>query len=96
MLVVLRLAYYQFLFTCILHYLQAKEQICRLIQTGVESGAKLVLDGRNSVVRFFYSLLYYTMFSAILLCSVLQRRKSNVRQFIIGEIRLKPSRIDFL
>ncbi|BBH09241.1 aldehyde dehydrogenase 6B2 [Prunus dulcis] len=29
---------------------QAKEQICRLIQTGVESGAKLVLDGRNIVV----------------------------------------------
>ncbi|GMN58334.1 hypothetical protein TIFTF001_027428 [Ficus carica] len=29
---------------------QAKEQICRLIQTGVDSGAKLVLDGRNIVV----------------------------------------------
>lgn len=29
---------------------QAKEQICRLIQTAVESGAKLVLDGRNIVV----------------------------------------------
>ncbi|PON93694.1 Methylmalonate-semialdehyde dehydrogenase, partial [Trema orientale] len=29
---------------------QAKEQICRLIQIGVDSGAKLVLDGRNIVV----------------------------------------------
>ncbi|KAK9942949.1 hypothetical protein M0R45_008589 [Rubus argutus] len=29
---------------------QAKERICRLIQSGVESGARLVLDGRNVVV----------------------------------------------
>ncbi|XP_024031728.1 methylmalonate-semialdehyde dehydrogenase [acylating], mitochondrial [Morus notabilis] len=29
---------------------QAKEQICRLIQTSIESGAKLLLDGRNIVV----------------------------------------------
>ncbi|XVF01476.1 hypothetical protein REPUB_Repub04eG0092500 [Reevesia pubescens] len=29
---------------------QAKERICRLIQSGVESGAKLLLDGRNIVV----------------------------------------------
>ncbi|XP_057978207.1 methylmalonate-semialdehyde dehydrogenase [acylating], mitochondrial-like isoform X2 [Malania oleifera] len=29
---------------------KAKEQICRLIQIGVESGARLVLDGRNIVV----------------------------------------------
>ncbi|KAK9286624.1 hypothetical protein L1049_015024 [Liquidambar formosana] len=29
---------------------QAKERVCRLIQTGVESGAKLLLDGRNVVV----------------------------------------------
>ncbi|XP_027365464.1 methylmalonate-semialdehyde dehydrogenase [acylating], mitochondrial-like [Abrus precatorius] len=29
---------------------QAKEHTCRLIQTGLESGAKLVLDGRNIVV----------------------------------------------
>lgn len=29
---------------------QAKEHTCRLIQTSVESGAKLVLDGRNIVV----------------------------------------------
>ncbi|XP_062082678.1 methylmalonate-semialdehyde dehydrogenase [acylating], mitochondrial-like isoform X2 [Humulus lupulus] len=29
---------------------QAKEQICRLIQTGVDAGAKVVLDGRNIVV----------------------------------------------
>ncbi|KAJ1434893.1 Methylmalonate-semialdehyde dehydrogenase [Sesbania bispinosa] len=29
---------------------QAKEHTCRLIQKGVESGAKLVLDGRNIVV----------------------------------------------
>ncbi|KAF5448417.1 hypothetical protein F2P56_028953 [Juglans regia] len=29
---------------------QAKEQICRLVQTGVDTGAKLVLDGRNIVV----------------------------------------------
>ncbi|KAK9942947.1 hypothetical protein M0R45_008587 [Rubus argutus] len=32
---------------------QVKEQMCRLIQTGVESGAKLVLDGRNIVVPGF-------------------------------------------
>uniref|UniRef100_UPI0005CA3176 methylmalonate-semialdehyde dehydrogenase [acylating], mitochondrial-like n=1 Tax=Fragaria vesca subsp. vesca TaxID=101020 RepID=UPI0005CA3176 len=30
-----------------------KEQICRLIQIGVQSGAKLVLDGRNIVVPGF-------------------------------------------
>ncbi|KAL5714334.1 hypothetical protein ACHQM5_016313 [Ranunculus cassubicifolius] len=29
---------------------QAKERICRLIQTGADSGAKLVLDGRDIVV----------------------------------------------
>ncbi|KAJ9159221.1 hypothetical protein P3X46_024742 [Hevea brasiliensis] len=29
---------------------QAKEQICMLIQTSIDSGAKLVLDGRNIVV----------------------------------------------
>ncbi|XVE49444.1 hypothetical protein DITRI_Ditri01bG0083000 [Diplodiscus trichospermus] len=29
---------------------QAKERICRLIQSGAESGAKLLLDGRNIVV----------------------------------------------
>ncbi|KAF8411341.1 hypothetical protein HHK36_003888 [Tetracentron sinense] len=29
---------------------QAKERICRLIQSGIESGARLVLDGRNIVV----------------------------------------------
>ncbi|KAJ4967544.1 hypothetical protein NE237_019393 [Protea cynaroides] len=29
---------------------QAKDRICRLIQSGVESGARLVLDGRNIVV----------------------------------------------
>ncbi|XP_075673990.1 methylmalonate-semialdehyde dehydrogenase [acylating], mitochondrial-like isoform X2 [Castanea sativa] len=29
---------------------QVKEQICKLIQTGVDTGAKLVLDGRNIVV----------------------------------------------
>ncbi|KAG2704945.1 hypothetical protein I3843_05G028800 [Carya illinoinensis] len=29
---------------------QAKEQICRLVQAGVDTGAKLVLDGRNIVV----------------------------------------------
>ncbi|KAM5548440.1 methylmalonate-semialdehyde dehydrogenase [acylating], mitochondrial-like [Rosa sericea] len=32
---------------------QVKEQICRLIQSGVESGAKLVLDGRNILVPGF-------------------------------------------
>jgi hypothetical protein len=32
--------------------LQAKERIHRLIQNGVESGARLVLDGRNIVVLF--------------------------------------------
>ncbi|KAK3016263.1 hypothetical protein RJ639_006094 [Escallonia herrerae] len=29
---------------------QAKERICKLIQSGVESGAKLLLDGRNIMV----------------------------------------------
>lgn len=29
---------------------QAKERICQLIQSGVESGARLLLDGRNIVV----------------------------------------------
>ncbi|KAK1276894.1 hypothetical protein QJS04_geneDACA005749 [Acorus gramineus] len=29
---------------------EAKERICRLIQSGLESGARLVLDGRNIVV----------------------------------------------
>ncbi|KAI9176997.1 hypothetical protein LWI28_009708 [Acer negundo] len=29
---------------------QAKERICRLIQSGVDSGARLLLDGRNIVV----------------------------------------------
>lgn len=29
---------------------QAKDRICRLIQTGIESGARAVLDGRNIVV----------------------------------------------
>ena len=29
---------------------EAKERICKLIQNGVDSGARLVLDGRNIVV----------------------------------------------
>jgi len=32
---------------------QAKERIHRLVQSGVESGAKLLLDGRNIVVAFY-------------------------------------------
>lgn len=28
-------------------YSQAKERVCRLVQSGVESGARLLLDGRN-------------------------------------------------
>eukprot|EP00258_Populus_trichocarpa_P001216 XP_002300008.3 methylmalonate-semialdehyde dehydrogenase [acylating], mitochondrial [Populus trichocarpa] len=32
---------------------QAKERVCRLIQSGVESGARLLLDGRNIVVPGF-------------------------------------------
>lgn len=31
---------------------QAKDRICKLIQSGVDSGAKLLLDGRNIVVCF--------------------------------------------
>lgn len=44
---------------CFLCHLQVKEQICRLIQTGVESGAKLVLDGRNIVVIFELHLILH-------------------------------------
>ncbi|XP_060676473.1 methylmalonate-semialdehyde dehydrogenase [acylating], mitochondrial [Ziziphus jujuba] len=32
---------------------QAREQICRLIQSSIDSGAKMVLDGRNLVVPGF-------------------------------------------
>ncbi|KAF5448414.1 hypothetical protein F2P56_028952 [Juglans regia] len=38
---------------------QAKEQICRLVQTGVDTGAKLVLDGRNIVEYHAVSSLTY-------------------------------------
>lgn len=31
---------------------QAKERVCRLIQSGVDSGARLLLDGRDIVVFF--------------------------------------------
>lgn len=34
---------------------QAKERIHRLVKSGVESGAKLLLDGRNIVVAFISS-----------------------------------------
>ncbi|KAF8378731.1 hypothetical protein HHK36_030080 [Tetracentron sinense] len=39
---------------------QAKERICRLIQSGVENGARLVLDGRNIMVPVY--LLYLTIY----------------------------------
>ncbi|KAH1218199.1 Methylmalonate-semialdehyde dehydrogenase [acylating], mitochondrial [Glycine max] len=35
---------------------QAKERIHKLIQSGVESGARLMLDGRNIVVAFIVSI----------------------------------------
>lgn len=42
---------------------QEKERIITLIQTGVESGAKLVLDGRNIVVSsFMLSSMILTVF----------------------------------
>ena len=34
---------------------QAKERIHRLVQSGVESGARLLLDGRNIVVAVISS-----------------------------------------
>lgn len=36
---------------------QVKDHICRLVQNGVESGARLVLDGRSIVVFICYFLL---------------------------------------
>lgn len=30
---------------------QAKERVCSLIQSGVDEGAKLLLDGRNVIVK---------------------------------------------
>lgn len=51
---------------------QAKERICKLVQSGVESGARLLLDGRNIVVYFsliilflFYNLNYYLVHGSI-------------------------------
>lgn len=37
---------------CLILFLipQAKERVCRLVQSGVDSGAKLLLDGRDIVV----------------------------------------------
>lgn len=37
---------------------QAKERVHRLVQSGVESGAKLLLDGRNIVVAFIPSTTF--------------------------------------
>lgn len=37
---------------------QAKERIHRLVQSGVESGARLVLDGRNIVVALIFSFIF--------------------------------------
>lgn len=39
-----------FLLPLIAPYEQAKDRICRLIQSGIESGARAVLDGRDIVV----------------------------------------------
>jgi len=36
---------------------QAKERIHKLVKSGVESGAKLLLDGRNIVVAFINILI---------------------------------------
>jgi hypothetical protein len=41
---------------------QAKERVNMLVQSGVESGAKLLLDGRNIVVTlnaFFNCLIFF-------------------------------------
>lgn len=47
-----------FFFCCLDDYvffpfLQVKERICKLIETSVDSGAKLVLDGRDLVVSVY-------------------------------------------
>ena len=39
-------------------HIQAKERICRLIQSGVDNGARLVLDGRNIQVLANAALSY--------------------------------------
>lgn len=44
-------SFYFYLFIIIIIFVsQAKEQICKLIESGAESGARIVLDGRNIVV----------------------------------------------
>ena len=54
--------------------MQATERIHKLVQSGVESGAGLALDGRNTVVAFipssdfFQILSKYNMYSAPLAC----------------------------
>ena len=63
---------------------QAKKRICKLIQNGVDSGARLVLDGRNIVVlficfmfcsfyllQFLHNLFIYFNVRLIWLCFVL-------------------------
>lgn len=47
----------------ILSTTQAKEQIHKLIQSGVESGARLVLDGRNIVVDSIVSITFIIAYS---------------------------------
>lgn len=51
-------------FVClgVLLYPQAKERICRLIQSGIDSGAKLALDGRNIVVYLLCLFLAFLLY----------------------------------
>ena len=50
-------------------YSQAKDRTCRLVQSGVENGARLILDGRNIVVYLcFLNLLKYELFDDTKLC----------------------------
>ncbi|CAK9183932.1 unnamed protein product [Ilex paraguariensis] len=42
---------------------EVKDQICKLVQSGVDSGARLVLDGRNTVV--YHAFLYHLIMCAL-------------------------------
>ena len=49
---------------------QAKEHICRLIQSSIESGAKLVVDGRNVLVFDLILSSIYLIYDLLELCII--------------------------
>lgn len=59
---------------------QAKERVCSLIQSGVDEGAKLLLDGRNVKVKGYENGNFVgpTIISGVTVCGLNEHRSKPI------------------